>query len=658
MTTRIQYRRDTAANWTAVNPVLAAGEPGYETETDKYKIGDGVSAWSALVYHSDDAANNSTYAGSGLLSTPRPRQPLNANLLTSFQAGHGWTSANTPLSVADDTTDYTLGKQSIKVVTTTANDPASIQKTGLTLDVTGKTFRIWFKVDGLANLSEVLLYAGDTALANTYSWVLLDGLGVSAQQFTKDGEWISMTVSWGDVTVVGTPNRAALQNVRLRVRAINGQSVTAHFNGVALVNEPTAYPSGVISLTYDDSKASQATEGQMYLDKYGFGGTYYTICDRIDTAGYMTMAQLKAIANYTPSEIAAHAYTVANHDTTFPNLAPDVLDAELRNMRVWLQSNGFKGGDHIAYPQGAFTAGVLDTVNKYYGSGRTILFKLETLRPANPLRLRSLSVSNLTTVATVTSAIDRAYANKSWLILTFHDLVTTPVNGTEYSIANYQTIIDYIATKGIPVQPVGEVMQTISPAILPAVAQSGQDPVSMLANIDTANGNTATSVNAMRPADATTAFNITNGTTHVTCFTPIRDVAITKLAASSGSPAWAGTTLARLGLYTVTSAGVATLVAVTANDTTLFATANTVYEKSLDTAGGYPASYTLVAGQRYAIGVIGMGTTAGALRGGIVLNAISFRITKGGNLGAGGTDLATSGTIAANGTYPWAAATA
>jgi len=62
MTTRIQYRRDTAANWTAVNPVLAAGEPGYETETDKYKIGDGVSAWSALVYHSDDAANNSTYA--------------------------------------------------------------------------------------------------------------------------------------------------------------------------------------------------------------------------------------------------------------------------------------------------------------------------------------------------------------------------------------------------------------------------------------------------------------------------------------------------------------------------------------------------------------------------------------------------------------------
>lgn len=598
------------------------------------------------------------YGAAGLLTTPRNRQPLNASLLTSFQAGHGWVSANTPLSVSDDTTDFTLGKQSIKVVTTTANDPASVQKTGLSLDATGKTFRVWFKVDGLPNLSEVLLYAGDTSLANTFSWVLLDGLGVSAQQFTKDGEWISMTVSWGDATVAGSPNRAALQNVRLRVRAINGQSVTAHYNGVALVNEPTAYPNGVVSITFDDSKASQYTQGQMYLDKYGYGGTYYTICDQVDTAGYMTMAQLKAIANYTPSEIAAHAYTKANHDTTFPNLAPDVLDAELRNMRVWLQTNGFKGGDHIAYPQGAFTNTVLNTVNKYYGTGRTILSKLETLRPAHPLRLRSLSVSNLTTVATVTSAIDRAYANKSWLILTFHDLVTSPVNGTEYSIANYQTIIDYLATKGIPVQPVGEVMQTVSPAVT-AAPPATPDPATMLANIDAALGNTATSVNAMRRQDATTSFNIANGTTHVTCFTPVRDVTITKLAASAGSPAWAGTTLARLGLYTVTSAGVATLVAATANDTTLFNTANTVYEKALDTAGGFPASYTLLAGQRYAIGVVGMGTTAGGLRCGVVLNSISFRApTLGGNLGAGGTDLAASGTIAANGTYPWAAASA
>jgi hypothetical protein len=46
----IEFRRDTAANWTAANPTLAAGEPGYETNTGKLKIGDGATAWNALGY--------------------------------------------------------------------------------------------------------------------------------------------------------------------------------------------------------------------------------------------------------------------------------------------------------------------------------------------------------------------------------------------------------------------------------------------------------------------------------------------------------------------------------------------------------------------------------------------------------------------------------
>lgn len=47
---RIKLRRDTAANWTAANPVLAAGEVGYETDTKQAKVGNGSSVWSALEY--------------------------------------------------------------------------------------------------------------------------------------------------------------------------------------------------------------------------------------------------------------------------------------------------------------------------------------------------------------------------------------------------------------------------------------------------------------------------------------------------------------------------------------------------------------------------------------------------------------------------------
>ena len=50
MADRIQLRRDTAANWTAYNPILLEGEPGIEIDTDQWKLGDGIHNWNALPY--------------------------------------------------------------------------------------------------------------------------------------------------------------------------------------------------------------------------------------------------------------------------------------------------------------------------------------------------------------------------------------------------------------------------------------------------------------------------------------------------------------------------------------------------------------------------------------------------------------------------------
>ncbi len=44
------FRRDTAANWTSADPTLMGGEMGFETDTNKIKIGDGTTAWTALDY--------------------------------------------------------------------------------------------------------------------------------------------------------------------------------------------------------------------------------------------------------------------------------------------------------------------------------------------------------------------------------------------------------------------------------------------------------------------------------------------------------------------------------------------------------------------------------------------------------------------------------
>jgi hypothetical protein len=48
--TQIQTRRGAAATWTSTNPTLAAGEIGFESDTNKFKIGTGSTAWASLPY--------------------------------------------------------------------------------------------------------------------------------------------------------------------------------------------------------------------------------------------------------------------------------------------------------------------------------------------------------------------------------------------------------------------------------------------------------------------------------------------------------------------------------------------------------------------------------------------------------------------------------
>ena len=70
---KILFRRDLAATWTSVDPVLAAGEIGLESDTGKIKLGDGSNEWTLLdyFYGSLEGANyvQSLVAGTGLTIT-------------------------------------------------------------------------------------------------------------------------------------------------------------------------------------------------------------------------------------------------------------------------------------------------------------------------------------------------------------------------------------------------------------------------------------------------------------------------------------------------------------------------------------------------------------------------------------------------------------
>lgn len=56
---RIQLKRATAASWASNNPVLFAGEIGLETDTNKFKIGDGTTAYNSLAYFNGNLTGSS-----------------------------------------------------------------------------------------------------------------------------------------------------------------------------------------------------------------------------------------------------------------------------------------------------------------------------------------------------------------------------------------------------------------------------------------------------------------------------------------------------------------------------------------------------------------------------------------------------------------------
>lgn len=56
----IRFKRGTEARWKEVNPILLSGEPGFETDTGKIKVGDGVTRWTDLGYIGESSVVNAS----------------------------------------------------------------------------------------------------------------------------------------------------------------------------------------------------------------------------------------------------------------------------------------------------------------------------------------------------------------------------------------------------------------------------------------------------------------------------------------------------------------------------------------------------------------------------------------------------------------------
>lgn len=164
------------------------------------------------------------------------------------------------------------------------------------------------------------------------------------------------------------------------------------------------------------------------------------------------------------------------------------------------------------------------------------------------------------------------------------------------------------------------------------------------------------------------AATLITGRVYLTYFTAVEALTVSKLMGATRTAA-VGQTFARMGLYSVAGNGDITLVARIASDAALWTGSTfTGFIRSFDTAGGYPSSYQLTAGARYAVGQLSVFSGTGP---GPMLNSLPFTGVVG-PVGAAGflprrlvgsvdgqTDLPTSVVNAsigtAGGVTPWAA---
>jgi peptidoglycan/xylan/chitin deacetylase (PgdA/CDA1 family) len=407
-----------------------------------------------------------------------PEAPLPVTPAFTLQGDHGWTGTNNAAGDLHYTGDFHQGTQSIKLTTSGGGEAASTYITSPRLDVMdlhSRMLRVWLKLDPatVENLSVVRFYVGggQTAFSVFANGLILDPSVDGNTAVVQPGEWSSLTIAPASLTErSGSVDWSSVQDLRLRIedKGLLSRGATVYFGGVELVDKNPAFPHGVVSITFDDGYASAFTQGKARLDEHGYAGTVYVIHDVIDNAPYLSTTQLDGM-HVGGWDIAPHADRVANHNHGFDTLDPAVAAADLRAEIAWLNSLGYGPSRHWAYPKGLFDGHLIDLVKPLVSASRTVHYRtVETLPVADPYRLRCIqpkAITPNTKAGTLQWYVDQVGEFGGWLIVMFHDLVARPTLPTEFSATEFGTFVDYLPTKGIPVKPLGSILEEMGASV-------------------------------------------------------------------------------------------------------------------------------------------------------------------------------------------------
>lgn len=196
--TKIQLRRDTATNWSTNNPTPAAGEPCYETDTGKFKIGNGTTPYNNLEYiGAGDLPDNITTQGNTFNGANQLVQMGSDGKLPAIDG-----SQLTNLPGGNIATIF-------EAVEVENNDSLNTFTTGGIYYFTSSTTNANKPIDNISGILEVIPKGSDdrivqrfTRLSTTYygCWVRT-ALGTAASLDWQ--EWKELTLSPATTTTLG-----------------------------------------------------------------------------------------------------------------------------------------------------------------------------------------------------------------------------------------------------------------------------------------------------------------------------------------------------------------------------------------------------------------------------------------------------------------------
>jgi hypothetical protein len=140
MATKVQIRRDSASDWTSVNPVLTAGEMGYEQDTAKMKVGDGSTAWTSLGYFAPPTVTTTVVANMTALvaltgMSSGDKAFVTANNKLFLYNGSGWylvatVQNSSPSAITGVNSTYALATDgTATTITAVSTDPEGVPLT-------------------------------------------------------------------------------------------------------------------------------------------------------------------------------------------------------------------------------------------------------------------------------------------------------------------------------------------------------------------------------------------------------------------------------------------------------------------------------------------------------------------------------------------------